>query len=160
MVAGCHIPEDTFYFSTKWYFTIKHHFTFNSNKSQATNEEARQKCCSMGANLLSIKTFAKRKSLAKVAKDYPDTVGEFWTSGSDAGCDGNFRWCSVNRAFLKKEVNWAPSEPDRNRGDCVSTKIISNQGLLHLSTDECSVKKKFICEVINSIYQWIKVLCK
>jgi len=103
----------------------------------------------MGANLVSIKSNAKRKCMSRVIEGNPDTVGEFWTSGSDAGCDGNFKWCSVDRPFLKNEVQWAKAEPNVNRGDCVWTRTSSDSKELALSTDDCSAKKKFICEVTN-----------
>jgi len=101
----------------------------------------------MGMKLLSLKTNSKHKTILKLTDKYPDTAGEYWTSGLDAGCDGNFRWCSLDRAFLKKEVYWAPLEPNRKRGDCV----VTNTSIAHrnslLFTENCSVKKKFICEV-------------
>jgi len=117
---------------------------------QATQEKAREICCSMGMKLLSVKTSAKRKCLSKLTKDYPDTTGEYWTSGSDAGCDGNFRWCSVDRAFLKKEVTWAKSEPDTKRGDCVLTNTSKVERNSLLLAENCNVQKKFICEVCIS----------
>jgi len=115
---------------------------------QASHEGARQKCCSLGAKLLSIKSNAKRQCLAQLTKEHPETIGEYWTSGTDTGCDGNFRWCSVDRAFLKGHVNWAKSEPDRKRGDCVWTKTSKEEKNNLLYTENCKVKKKFICEVL------------
>jgi len=103
----------------------------------------------MGANLLSIKSNNKRMCLCQLARfSFPDTAGEYWTSGTDAGCDGNFRWCSVDRSFLKDEVQWGNSEPNRKRGDCVVAKIAPDVKENVLSTENCDVKKKFICEVI------------
>jgi len=101
----------------------------------------------MNANLLSIKSNAKRICMAQLVKDYPDTTGEYWTSGSDTGCDGNFRWCSVDRAFLKEEVRWAKSEPNLKKGDCVWTNTNMEEKNSLLYTDNCNAKKKFICEV-------------
>jgi len=95
-----------------------------------------------------MKSTGKRKCLPKLARDYPDIVGEYWTSGTDIGCDGNFRWCSVDRALLKEEVHWAPSEPDRSRGNCVWTRTSSSFDATSLATENCEMKKKFICEVI------------
>jgi Lectin C-type domain len=115
--------------------------------SQATYEEARKKCCSYGTSLLSIKTAAKRKCISKLTKDYPDIAGEFWTSGTDGECDGNYRWCSVDRAFLKKEVLWAPNHPSKNKGQCVSVKTHPAAPNNTLQSASCDVKKRFICEV-------------
>jgi hypothetical protein len=115
---------------------------------QATFKEARKKCCSYGTNLLSIKTAAKRRCLSGLAVNYPDIEGDYWTSGSDVGCDGNFKWCSVDRAFLKKEVQWGKGQPNLQRGDCVYTQLRSpGKNSSSLFTEDCSRKKKFICEV-------------
>jgi len=121
-------------------------------KFKATFEEARQTCCSMGANLVSFKSPYKENSLLKLAKEYPDLAGEYWTSGLDTGCNGNFRWCSVDRAFFKGVASWAKKEPNLERGNCVWTKL-SYKKIAVLSTDDCSVKKKFICEVISKSFQ-------
>jgi len=102
----------------------------------------------MGMKLVSIRSKLKKDQLSQLAYNYPDTVGEYWTSGSDAGCDGNFKWCSEDEAFLKEEVHWAQSEPNLKRGDCVWTSTIKYKKKNFLYTENCDVKKRFICEVV------------
>jgi len=87
-----------------------------------------------------------------LTKDYPDIIGEYWTSGTDEGCDGNYRWCSVDRAFLKKQVLWGTSEPKNATGDCVWTRTTNNPKNSTLHVQKCSTKKKFICEVFINIF--------
>jgi len=82
-----------------------------------------------------------------LTKDYPDIAGEYWTSGTDEGCDGNYRWCSVDRSFLKKEVQWGTSEPNNATGNCVWTRTSSNPKNESLYVENCNTKKKFVCEV-------------
>jgi Lectin C-type domain len=118
-----------------------------NNITQATYEEARKKCCSYGTTLLSIKTAAKRKCISKLTKDYPDIAGEFWTSGTDGECEGNYRWCSVDRAFLKKETLWDPNQHSMDKGKCVSVKTHPLATNNTLQSASCDVKKRFICEV-------------
>ncbi|XP_059481817.1 uncharacterized protein LOC132200398 isoform X2 [Neocloeon triangulifer] len=132
----------------RWVSKCGRYFLF-SNKTN-TYDEARDRCCALGMELLSIKTAAKRKCLSKVTRDYPDTTGEFWTSGTDLDCNGGYRWCSVDRAFLKHEVLWGADEPNQKRGDCVTVRTNSNAKLTTLQTDLCPAKKRYICEVRQS----------
>lgn len=101
----------------------------------------------MGMNLLSVKKSGKRRTLAHLASKYPDFAGNIWTSGSDKNCNGAFRWCSVDKAFNKKEVRWDENEPNLKRGSCVVTKVQVNESQNTLSTADCQEKKQFICEV-------------
>jgi hypothetical protein len=117
---------------------------------KATFLEARQRCCSYGTNLLSIKTAAKRKCLSGLIRHYPEIAGEYWTSGTDFGCDGNFKWCSVDRALLKKEVLWGKGQPNLKKGDCVYTRMNAIETKSTLFTENCETKKRFICEVCDS----------
>ncbi|XP_065346726.1 uncharacterized protein LOC135943983 [Cloeon dipterum] len=132
----------------RWVSKCGRYFLFSNGT--ATFDEARQKCCALGMELLSIKTAAKRKCLAKLTRDYNDISGEFWTSGTDMDCEGNYRWCSVDRAFLKHEINWAAGEPNSNRGHCVTTKTTGQATSTTLQTSECTAKKRYICEVRQS----------
>jgi Lectin C-type domain len=102
----------------------------------------------MGMNLLSIKTSAKRRTLSNLASKYPDFIGDVWTSGTDKNCAGAFRWCSVNRAFNKKEVLWGAKEPNLKRGNCVMSKLHVNESQNMLFTAACKDDKRFVCEVI------------
>jgi hypothetical protein len=126
-------------------------------KCKADFEEARQICCSIGFSLLAIKTSMKGKVIANLAHHYSDIAGNYWTSGSDVGCNGNFKWCSVDRALLKGDVYWGENQPNLTKGDCVYTQIKSTKReKSFLFTEECSTKMKFICEVQSfSLYATI-----
>jgi hypothetical protein len=103
---------------------------------------------------VSIKSPDKNRVMTHIAKRHPRILGEFWTSGSDAGCDGNFKWCSVDRAFTKESVYWAKDQPELENGDCVFLKAEENEnkdGYLH--TGDCEHRKRFICEVSNSTFR-------
>jgi len=74
-------------------------------------------------------------------------AGEFWTSGTDQGCPGKFIWCGNNRTFLQSEINWKPGHPTEV-GDCVYlNSVVGPMNASHLVTEDCNVKKRFLCEV-------------
>jgi Lectin C-type domain len=114
---------------------------------QLSQPKARNVCCKMGMSLLSIKSSAKRRTLSNLAIKYPEFVGDMWTSGSDLNCVGAFRWCSVNRAFIKKEVRWGEKEPNLKRGNCVMARLHVNESQNTFSTANCKDEKQFVCEV-------------
>ncbi|XP_059476327.1 uncharacterized protein LOC132197211 [Neocloeon triangulifer] len=133
----------------RWVSKCGRYFLF-SNK-MVTYSDARDMCCALGTRLIALKTEAKRKCITKLAKDFPEIVGNFWTSGADFGCPNNFRWCSVDRAFLKRNINWAPGEPNVTKGDCVSLKVSNvHPNQTTLAVDDCNAKKFFACEVRQS----------
>jgi hypothetical protein len=108
----------------------------------------------MGMSLLSIKKSAKRSTLANLASKYPNFVGDMWTSGTDKNCVGAFRWCSVDKAFIKKEVQWGKKEPNLKRGNCVMTKLHVNESQNTLYTAACTDEKHFVCEVISTQFHF------
>jgi hypothetical protein len=73
-------------------------------------------------------------------------VGEYWTSGSDIGCEKAHGWCAANKLLREKESKWAPGEPDdKNSGEnCISVSMTNQSGLLKDSN--CESKLKYICE--------------
>jgi len=73
-------------------------------------------------------------------------VGDFWTSGTDNGCDNKFWWCSKNVKFKDNDVKWKSGEPSAN-GDCVYLQNRNTTDETYLVTDDCSKPKKFFCEV-------------
>jgi Lectin C-type domain len=82
-----------------------------------------------------------------ILKIYPDlTMNEFWTSGSDSGCESIYGWCAVNKLFRNNVAKWAPGEPNnRNQSEhCVSIKLDQKSAVLMDS--DCSRKLKYICE--------------
>lgn len=130
---------------------------------KATQEEARKMCCSLGANLLSVKNSGKSFCMSRMAKFSPKLEGEWWTSGTDKGCDGNFRWCSVDRAFIKDQAPpWAKDHPMEAKGDCVTLTWAGKLDKMALKTENCTAKKRFACEVntisllIGTIYNFLK----
>jgi len=74
------------------------------------------------------------------------SAGEYWTSGSDIGCEGAYGWCTVNKLIRDKESKWAAGEPDnkQNSEHCVSIAMNKTSGLL--MDKDCSNKLKYICE--------------
>ncbi|CAB3379238.1 Hypothetical predicted protein [Cloeon dipterum] len=133
----------------RWISKCGRYFLFS--KEKATYFEARDKCCALNTRLLAIKTEAKRKCLTKMARDYPEIIGNYWTSGADFGCPNNFRWCSVDRAFLRREINWGPGEPRVTKGDCVYVKTSAlhpQNTTLHVG--KCTDQMQYACEVRQS----------
>jgi hypothetical protein len=106
----------------------------------------------MGMSLLSIKKSAKRRTLTYLASKHPNFLGDMWTSGTDKNCNGAFRWCSVDKAFIKKEVRWGEKEPNLKRGNCVMTKLHVNESRNTLFTAACNDKKQFVCEVTSLLF--------
>jgi hypothetical protein len=70
-------------------------------------------------------------------------AGVFWTSATDAGCDGKFGWCSVNR--MVRNASWALNKPDNVTGDCVMVSV--NKTRASLTNADCQTQRKYICEV-------------
>jgi hypothetical protein len=67
---------------------------------------------------------------------------EFWTSGTDAECEGRFMWCPLNRRFINRNMSWAAGE----NGDCVSVKF--SNGSSTFSKSDCTKRQRYICEVV------------
>ncbi|XP_065346602.1 uncharacterized protein LOC135943864 [Cloeon dipterum] len=74
----------------------------------------------------------------------PATFGDFWLSGTDLGCDSNFRWCTLSRDFVDPEVKWKEGHPKPGL-DCVYLELRNGSALL--ATDNCAQNKSFLCEV-------------
>ncbi|XP_065340561.1 uncharacterized protein LOC135939885 [Cloeon dipterum] len=121
-----------------------------------TYDDAREKCCALGMKLLSVKSAAKRYCLATLTKSYMEKTGDndisdvFWTSGTDLDCKGNYRWCSVDRAFVKSEVRWANIKPIVKSERCVTIQMSDMETNTALQTADCSAIKRFVCEVRQS----------
>jgi Lectin C-type domain len=73
-------------------------------------------------------------------------MDEFWTSGSDSGCESFFGWCAVNKLVRNNAAKWAPGEPNnRNQNEhCISVNLDEKSTLL--ADSDCSRKLKYICE--------------
>ncbi|XP_065336583.1 uncharacterized protein LOC135937361 [Cloeon dipterum] len=104
-----------------------------------------QRCCDVGLTLASLDSAGKLSCFSKLAFRFlPDTVGDFWLSGTDLGCPSNFRWCSLNRAFVDPELRWKAGHPKAGLG-CVYLEV-RNRSVL-LATADCAEKKSFLCDV-------------
>jgi len=76
---------------------------------------------------------------------------DFWTSGSDAGVDGNYFWCSEMKEFKLNEVNWKSGQPNSADGDCVTVKFSNTSANMSTySVGNCADEKLFVCEVSTS----------
>ncbi|XP_059487229.1 uncharacterized protein LOC132203444 [Neocloeon triangulifer] len=120
-------------------------FSFNAS----TWQDANLACCSIGMKLLSLDFDYEYNNLLQALKtismhNATTEPGEFWTSGSDVGCESSFGWCAVNK--LVRSTNWAPQQPsDKNKSEnCISIAINQNSALL--SDDACDRKMRYICE--------------
>jgi len=71
-------------------------------------------------------------------------VEEYWTAGSDVGCEGKFTWCPMgSSAFSTSELNWDSGSPNQI-GDCLYIKTLNNQTLF--ANGHCDQEKHFLCE--------------
>ncbi|CAB3387558.1 Hypothetical predicted protein [Cloeon dipterum] len=85
-----------------------------------------------------------QNSLKPTTEFAPATYGDYWLSGTDLGCDSNFRWCTLSRDFVHPELTWKEGHPKPGL-DCVYLEV-RNESLL-LATDDCAQNKSFLCEV-------------
>ena len=82
--------------------------------------------------------------------------GDFWTSGTDSGCDSAYGWCAVNKLF--RQAKWANGQPDNKGGNehCVAVEITKSSVLLQ--DLDCAKKLRYVCEVIFMIWRRIAIL--
>jgi len=74
---------------------------------------------------------------------------DFWTSGTNAGCQSNYTWCSSEVNFVSKKVAWEKTYPQAAKGECayLKTRSSSDPAMSTVFNENCSEKKRFICEV-------------
>jgi len=74
------------------------------------------------------------------------SFGEFWTSGSDEGCNGKFTWCSAGKVF--RNMSWISGfAPDKDyTKHCVALSL-PPQSQVGIFKADCAQKMTFICEV-------------
>ncbi|CAB3388240.1 Hypothetical predicted protein, partial [Cloeon dipterum] len=114
-----------------------------SGKSNWT--AARDLCCDIGLTLASMESAGKSSCFSRIVSKFaPATYGDYWLSGTDLGCDSNFRWCTLSRDFVHPELTWKEGHPKPGL-DCVYLEV-RNESLL-LATDDCAQNKSFLCEV-------------
>ncbi|XP_065346603.1 uncharacterized protein LOC135943866 [Cloeon dipterum] len=97
--------------------------------------------CKRNPSLFGYDSLTSQNFLRKYA---PETFGDFWLSGTDLGCDSNFRWCTLSRDFVHPELTWKEGHPKPDL-DCVYLEV-RNESVL-LATDDCAHNKSFLCEV-------------
>lgn len=81
--------------------------------------------------------------------DYLDLNEQYWTSGSDLGCEGNFGWCSLGGKELARNLPWQRNEPNNhgNNEHCVNIDLIAWDSMKFVLNDNnCERKMKFVCE--------------
>ncbi|XP_065347599.1 uncharacterized protein LOC135944512 isoform X2 [Cloeon dipterum] len=106
---------------------------------------ARGHCCDIGLTLASMESVGKSSCFSRIVSKFaPATFGDYWLSGTDLGCDSNFRWCTLGRDLVNPEVKWKVGHPKPGL-DCVYLEVRNGSELL--ATDDCAQKKSFLCEV-------------
>ncbi|XP_059474381.1 uncharacterized protein LOC132196029 [Neocloeon triangulifer] len=132
-----------------WFSSCGRTFLFSNFKTNWSG--AYNVCCSIGMTLLAVEYGDKHRCISDFVKDSSLVNIDFWTSGSDKDCDGRYRWCSIERDFISRDVNWKSGAPDSIAGDCVSVNFsntTANQSTY--ATNNCSKELLFICEVRNT----------
>ncbi|CAB3386909.1 Hypothetical predicted protein [Cloeon dipterum] len=128
----------------EWYSGCGRNFLFY-NITKMDWGSALDLCCSLGLTLTSLESADKTKCFSKIVTRYaPLTVGDFWLSGTDLGCDSNFRWCSLGRDFVDPELRWKQGHPKAGL-DCVY--VEARNGSMMLASANCDEQKLFVCEV-------------
>ncbi|XP_065335259.1 macrophage mannose receptor 1-like [Cloeon dipterum] len=115
------------------------------SKVKKTFKEAAEACCSIDMRLISIENKAKGNML----EDYLEINEQYWTSGSDLGCEGKFGWCSQGGVEFGDNIPWLYNEPNNGDGNenCVNIDIIAWDSVkFKLNDNNCDKKMKFICE--------------
>lgn len=82
----------------------------------------------------------------------------YWSSGTQQGCKGEFTWCSRSgpRSFDESAVLWDKGQPDDKGGreDCIHLRLVnSSSGLtgFYLNDRNCTNKYVLACKV-NYLY--------
>jgi hypothetical protein len=65
----------------------------------------------------------------------------FWTSGTDSGCNGKNYWCSIDRRIVNRNMTFDSKES----GDCVS--VTYEYSSSKFKKVDCGQKMRYICEV-------------
>ncbi|XP_059476553.1 uncharacterized protein LOC132197337 [Neocloeon triangulifer] len=131
-----------------WYAYQGRKFLFSFNGITKTFEDAIQACCELGMNLLSLEYDYKYKSLIASAKA-TGTNDNFWTSGSDMGCEGTYGYCTAKR-LLRKEAVWMPGQPDNSGKNQNALAAYVNATHVLLSDYDETTELRYICEARDS----------
>jgi hypothetical protein len=95
-----------------------------------------------------MKFFILKYFMLKANKSIP--AGQYWTSGSDEGCEGKFGWCSVNK--LVRNAKWASAQPDNASGleNCLGLNLDAAKA--ELQDEDCAKLLPLICEVNSELH--------
>jgi hypothetical protein len=82
--------------------------------------------------------------------DYLELNEQYWTSGSDLGCEGEYGWCSLGGKEFARNLPWQVNEPNNhgNNEHCINIDLIAwDSSKFVLNDNNCERPMKFICEV-------------
>ncbi|XP_065345785.1 uncharacterized protein LOC135943256 [Cloeon dipterum] len=129
-----------------WYDGCGRNFLIYTATANSSNwKTAWNQCCDIGLTLASMESAGKLSCYSKIISKFaPATYGDFWLSGTDLGCDSNFRWCSRSQDFVGPELRWKAGHPQAGL-DCVYLEVRNGSALL--VTANCNEEKNFLCEV-------------
>jgi hypothetical protein len=74
----------------------------------------------------------------------------YWTSGTQKGCIGQWSWCDVGvGSVLDENLIWEKGQPDNKWGgeDCIHMKIATSNGAITFTDRNCSNLLIYACEV-------------
>jgi hypothetical protein len=80
----------------------------------------------------------------------------FWTGGTQKGCQGQWSWCGVGGA-IADDIKWEKGQPDNKGGqeDCVHMRFVLNSTGTIITDRNCTNKYIFACEVTIAILTMI-----
>ncbi|XP_059476156.1 uncharacterized protein LOC132197103 isoform X2 [Neocloeon triangulifer] len=131
-----------------WYTYQGRQFLISFSNVTKTFKEAIQACCELGMSLLSLEYDYKYKSILATGKATA-SIGNFWTSGSDIGCEGKYGYCTAKR-LLRKEAIWMPGQPDNLGKSQHALAAYVNATHVLLSDFDENAKLRYICEARDS----------
>ncbi|KAF4524129.1 hypothetical protein B566_EDAN012132 [Ephemera danica] len=107
-------------------------------------------CCEIGMRLLSVETLEEQKCLEKTYSTRIANNGCVWTSGTDLGCEGRYRWCGSNASmYTSSNLAWMSGEPNDYLEDEDCLVLWNFNGELKLNDELCLEPFSFICEDID-----------
>ncbi|XP_059491113.1 uncharacterized protein LOC132205819 [Neocloeon triangulifer] len=128
-----------------WGETDSRAFLFSFPNDTRNFQDSMSACCAIGLKLLSLYQSMTYDIVGSVFKQGSGDTSVFWTSGTDAGCEDYFGYCSTNR-LAREESRWKENQPDNANGseNCLALEIKS--GVALLQDENCDKKFRYICE--------------
>ncbi|XP_065350639.1 uncharacterized protein LOC135946358 [Cloeon dipterum] len=129
-----------------WYKKNSRFYFYSYSNQSQTFLGAMKACCDLGMNLLSLQFDYKFDAVIAGIKERYANPGNFWTSGTDSGCESTFGFCAVKRLLRKDTNNWQPGQPN-NAGGAENHLVVFINGSSALMADfNGDVKLRYICE--------------